>query len=176
VPLFMRAARENGGLGMLTSQIGIAYGIFGATAFILGSIAGGYFVAKRSLRNSILILCCVFNIPDVVYAYLAFTQPQNLAIVCTAVTIEWFGYGFGFIGVILFMMQQIAPGPYKMAHYAFATAIMNLGFMLPSMLSGYISDYLGYKKFFIWVMIATIPSFLVTIFVPFKEVPVKETE
>jgi PAT family beta-lactamase induction signal transducer AmpG len=176
VPLFMRAARENGGLGMLTSQIGIAYGIFGATAFILGSIAGGYFVAKRSLRNSILILCCVFNIPDVVYAYLAFTQPQNLAIVCTAVTIEWFGYGFGFIGVILFMMQQIAPGPYKMAHYAFATAIMNLGFMLPSMLSGYISDYLGYKKFFIWVMIATIPSFLVTIFVSFKEVPVKETE
>ncbi len=176
VPLFMRASRENGGLGMLTSDIGIAYGIFGATAFILGSLAGGYFVAKRSLKNSILILCCIFNIPDAVYAYLAFTQPQNFAIVCGAITIEWFGYGFGFIGVILFMMQQIAPGPFKMAHYAFATAVMNLGFMLPSMISGYISDYLGYKKFFVWVMIATIPSFLVTYFVPFKEVSVRESE
>ena len=46
------------------------------------------------------------------------------------------------------MMQQIAPGKYKMAHYAFATAVMNLGFMLPSMVSGYVSDYLGYKTFF----------------------------
>lgn len=170
VPLFMRSAREAGGLGLLTADIGIAYGIFGATAFVLGSIAGGYFVSKRGLKRSILILCIVFNIPDAVYAYLAFTQPENFAIICGAITIEWFGYGFGFVGVILFMMQQIAPGRYKMAHYAFATAVMNLGFMLPSMISGYISDHLGYKRFFVWVMIATIPSFIVAWLVPFKEV------
>jgi MFS transporter, PAT family, beta-lactamase induction signal transducer AmpG len=35
------------------------------------------------------------------------------------------------------------------------------------MLSGVISDWLGYKNFFFWVLIATIPSFLVTFFVPF---------
>ncbi len=171
VPLFMRASRESGGLGLLTADIGIAYGIFGAAAFVFGSIAGGYFVAKRGLKRSILILAIIFNVPDAVYAYLAFTTPENFAIVCTAISFEWFGYGFGFVGIILFMMQQIAPGPYKMAHYAFATAIMNLGFMLPSMISGFISDYLGYQKFFVWVMIATIPSFLVAWLVPFKEVP-----
>jgi len=170
VPLFMRAAREDGGLGLLTSDIGIAYGIFGATAFVLGSIAGGYFVSKRGLKKSILILCILFNIPDVVYAYLAFTQPESFAIICGAIAIEWFGYGFGFVGVILFMMQQIAPGEYKMAHYAFATAVMNLGFMLPSMISGYVSDYMGYKYFFLWVMVATLPSFFVAWLVPFKEV------
>ncbi|MCB0732041.1 MAG: MFS transporter, partial [Ignavibacteriae bacterium] len=169
VPLFMRAAREDGGLGLLTADIGIAYGIFGAAAFVLGSIAGGYFIAKRGLKRSIFILAIIFNLPDVVYTYLAFTVPESFTIICTAITIEWFGYGFGFVGVILFMMQQIAPGPYKMAHYAFATAVMNLGFMLPSMVSGFISDYLGYKNFFVWVMIATIPSFLVAWFVPFKE-------
>ena len=165
----MRAAREDGGLGLLTADIGIAYGIFGAAAFVLGSIAGGYFIAKRGLKRSIFILAIIFNLPDVVYTYLAFTVPESFTIICTAITIEWFGYGFGFVGVILFMMQQIAPGPYKMAHYAFATAVMNLGFMLPSMVSGFISDYLGYKNFFVWVMIATIPSFLVAWFVPFKE-------
>jgi len=175
VPLFMRAAREDGGLGLLTADIGIAYGIFGAASFVLGSIAGGYFVAKKGLKASIFLLAVVFNIPDAVYAYLAFTVPESFVIICTAITIEWFGYGFGFVGVILFMMQQIAPGKYKMAHYAFATAMMNLGFMLPSMVSGYISDYLGYKNFFLWVMVATIPSFLVAWFVPFKKVE-KETE
>ena len=170
VPLFMRAAREDGGLGLLTSDIGIAYGIFGAAAFVIGSIAGGYFIANRGLKKSIFLLAVIFNVPDVVYAYLAFTTPENFSIICAAISVEWFGYGFGFVGVILFMMQQIAPGPYKMAHYAFATAIMNLGFMLPSMISGFISDSIGYKNFFIWVLIATIPSFFVAWFVPFKKV------
>jgi len=169
VPLFMRATRDAGGLGLSTSDIGIAYGIFGAAAYVLGSLAGGYFVSKRGLRQSMLILCVMFNIPDAVYAYLAFTQPENFAIVCGAVVFEWFGYGFGFVGIILFMMQQIAPGKFKMAHYAFATAIMNLGFMLPSMLSGFVSDILGYKHFFLWVMAATIPSFLVAWYIPFKK-------
>ena len=175
VPLFMRATRESGGLGLLTADIGIAYGIFGAAAFVLGSIAGGYFVAKRGLKSSIFILCIVFNVPDAVYAYLAYTTPDNFVIICAAIIFEWFGYGFGFVGIILFMMQQIAPGKYKMAHYAFATAIMNLGFMLPSMISGYISDFLGYKYFFLWVLLATIPSFLVAWFVPFKELEEEQT-
>jgi len=174
VPLFMRAARDDGGLGLLTADIGIAYGIFGATAFVFGSIAGGYYVAKRGLKNSIFTLAVIFNLPDLVYAFLAYFTPKEFSIICTAISIEWFGYGFGFVGIILYMMQQIAPGPYKMAHYAFATAIMNLGFMLPSMLSGFVSDYLGYQKFFVWVMIATIPSFLVAWFVPFKKVDLEE--
>jgi MFS transporter, PAT family, beta-lactamase induction signal transducer AmpG len=174
VPLFMRATREEGGLGLLTSDIGIAYGIFGAAAFVIGSIAGGYFVAKRGLKKSIFILAVIFNVPDLVYTYLAFAVPEDFTIICTAISIEWFGYGFGFVGIILFMMQQIAPGPYKMAHYAFATAIMNLGFMLPSMISGFVSDYFGYQKFFVWVIIATIPSFLVAWFVPFKDVSHEE--
>ena len=159
---------------MPTSDIGIAYGVFGAVAFILGSISSGYYVAKRGLQRSIMILCIMFNVPIAVYVYLAYITPENFVLICGAITFEWFGYGFGFVAVILLMMQQIAPGKYKMAHYAFATAVMNLGFMLPSMISGYISDLLGYKNFFLWVMVATIPSFIVAWFVPFNEVE-KET-
>ncbi len=176
VPLFMRATPEEGGLGLLTSDIGIAYGIFGAAAFVVGSLLGGYFVARRGLESSIFILCVIFNVPDVVYVYLSYTMPENFAIISAAIALEWFGYGFGFVGIILFMMQQIAPGKYKMAHYAFATAVMNLGFMIPSMVSGYISDYLGYQNFFLWVLVATIPSFLVAWFVPFNKMKEEEPE
>ena len=45
------------------------------------------------------------------------------------------------------MMQQVAAGPHQMAHYAFASGIMNLGVMLPGMMSGYVSDWLGYNCF-----------------------------
>jgi PAT family beta-lactamase induction signal transducer AmpG len=169
VPLFLRAAREHGGLGLSTADIGIIYGTFGATAFLLGSILAGYFTARRGLKKSLFILCCFFNIPFAVYALLSFTMPTSLVIVGIAVVFEYFGYGFGFVGLILYMMQQIAPGKYKMAHYAFATGIMSLGMMIPSMLSGFISDWLGYQHFFLWVMIATIPSFLVTWLVPIRE-------
>jgi PAT family beta-lactamase induction signal transducer AmpG len=174
VPLFFKAAREHGGLGLTTSEIGIVYGTFGAVAFVFGSILAGYFTASRGLRKSLFILCCFFNIPFAVYAFLAITMPTSLYVIGTAVVFEYFGYGFGFVGLTLFMMQQIAPGKYKMAHYAFATGIMSLGMMIPSMLSGFISDWLGYKNFFMWVMIATIPSFVMTWLVPFRDTETNE--
>ncbi len=169
VPLFMRAAREQGGLGLSTEDIGIIYGLFPPLAFILGSILSGYFTANKGLRKALIILCTFFNIPFAVYTYLAIFQPDNFFTITSLVVVEYFGYGFGFIGLTLFMMQQIAPGKYRMAHYAFATSLMQFGFMIPSMISGFVSDFLGYKDFFIWVMIATIPSFLITWFVPFRD-------
>ncbi len=173
-PLFFKAQRTEGGLGLSTSEIGLLYGVFGAIAFVLGSIVAGHFVSKKGLdRRTLMILCAFFNIPFVAYAFLAITLPTNLYLIATAVAIEYFGYGFGFIGIILFIMQNIAPGKYKMAHYAFGSGLVNLGFMIPSMISGWLSDHLGYKEFFIWVLISTIPAFLVSWWVPLRK-PEKE--
>ncbi|MEZ5106197.1 MAG: MFS transporter [Draconibacterium sp.] len=166
-PLFFKASTEQGGLGLSTSQIGLIYGVFGAAAFVLGSLLAGYFIAKKGLKKSLFTLALIFNLPFTVYALLATFQPTSLPLIAAAVVLEYFGYGFGFVGLMLFMMQQVAPGKYKMAHYAFASGIMNLGFMLPSMLSGFLSDTVGYKIFFIWVLIATIPAILAAKFVPF---------
>ena len=174
-PLFFKAARAEGGLGLSTEQIGILYGTVGAVCFVLGSIASGYFVSKKGLsRKTLLVLCSFFNIPFVAYTYLAVTLPTSLSVIGTAVAVEYFGYGFGFVGIILFIMQNIAPGKYKMAHYAFGSGLLNLGFMIPSMVSGFVSDFLGYKEFFIWVLIATIPAFIVTWLVPLAKVQEEE--
>lgn len=166
-PLFFKAANTEGGLDLPTKEIGLVYGTFGAAAFVLGSLLGGYFISSKGLKRTLFKLALVFNIPFGVYLFLAFYQPENIYIISGAVIVEYFGYGFGFVGLMLFMMQQIAPGKYKTAHYAFASGIMNLGFMIPSMLSGYLSDLLGYKVFFIWVLVATVPALLVAYFVPF---------
>ncbi len=168
VPLFMRATREAGGLGLTTADVGIAYGLFGSAAFVCGSLAGGMLISKRGLRRSLLILCAAFNVPNVCYLFLATVRPESLWMVNGAVLIETFGYGFGFVAITLFMMQQIAPGPYKMAHYAFGTAVMFLGFLAPSSFSGYIAESLGYQMHFVWVLVATIPSFYVAWKVPFN--------
>jgi len=167
VPLFLKASTEEGGLGLTEQQIGLYYGTFGAAAFVLGSFLAGYFIAHLGLRKTLFTLCCVFNLPFVVYPLLAIYQPSNMLLIGTAIIFEYFGYGFGFVGLTLFMMQQVAPGKHQMAHYAFASGIMNLGVMLPGMMSGYLSDWLGYRDFFIYVLIAAVPAFLITWFIPF---------
>lgn len=176
-PLFFKASRAEGGLGLTTSQIGVLYGVFGAIAFVLGSLAAGYFVSNKGLsRKTLLTLCCFFNIPFAAYAFLAITLPENMYVIGVAVALEYFGYGFGFVGLILFIMQNIAPGKYKMAHYAFGSGLTNLGFMIPSMVSGFVSDFLGYKEFFIWVLVATIPAFVVSWLVPLQKVEDKTAQ
>ena len=167
VPLFLKADRANQGLGLSEKEIGLCYGTFGAAAFVIGSILAGYYVAHRGLQKSLFSLCCVFNLPFVAYTLLAIYQPESLVLIGGGIVLEYFGYGFGFVGLTLFMMQQIAPGKHQMAHYAFASGIMNLGVMLPGMLSGYVSDWLGYRHFFIFVLVCTIPAFHITWFVPF---------
>jgi PAT family beta-lactamase induction signal transducer AmpG len=167
-PLFFKATRAEGGLELSTSEIGVLYGVFGAAAFVLGSIVAGNFVSRSGglTRKSLLILCCFFNLPFAAYAYLAIALPVNLYVIGSAVAIEYFGYGFGFVGLILYIMQQMAPGKYKTAHYAFGSGLTNLGFMLPSMVSGFVSDKIGYQYFFIWVLVSTIPAFLISWLVP----------
>ena len=167
VPLFLKADREVGGLGLTEQQIGLYYGTFGAAAFVIGSLLAGFYISKRGLKKTLFSLCCIFNLPFIAYTLLAIYQPTSSPLIGTAIVLEYFGYGFGFVGLTLFMMQQIAPGKHQMAHYAFASGIMNLGVMLPGAISGFMSDWLGYELFFIFTMIATIPAFLITYFVPF---------
>ena len=167
VPLFLKAARSEGGLGLNEEQIGLYYGTFGAAAFVLGSVLAGYYISHFGLKRTLFSLCCIFNLPFVAYTFLSQVQPESGLLIGSMITLEYFGYGFGFAGLTLFMMQQIAPGKHQMAHYAFASGIMNLGVMLPGMVSGSISDAIGYKWFFVFTLIATIPAFLITYFVPF---------
>ena len=167
VPLFLKAARSEGGLGLNEEQIGLYYGTFGAAAFVLGSVLAGYYISHFGLKRTLFSLCCIFNLPFVAYTFLSQVQPESGLLIGSMITLEYFGYGFGFAGLTLFMMQQIAPGKHQMAHYAFASGIMNLGVMLPGMVSGLISDAIGYKWFFVFTLIVTIPAFLITYFVPF---------
>jgi MFS transporter, PAT family, beta-lactamase induction signal transducer AmpG len=167
-PLFLVDKREAGGLGLTTDQFGTIYGTFGTVAFIAGSVLGGYFTAARGLKRALLPLICAMNFPNLAYVYLSTALPANPVPVTLALMLEMFGYGFGFVGVILLMMQEIAPGPYQTAHYAFATALMNLGLMLPGTVSGAIQVAVGYRSFFIWVLISAIPALLLSRFIPIR--------
>jgi PAT family beta-lactamase induction signal transducer AmpG len=167
-PLFLQASRRTGGLGLSMQEFGSIYGGFGSAAFILGSVLGGYFTAKLGLRRALLPLICILNLPMLAYYYLSTYLPTNHVLITTAMSVEMFGYGFGFVGVILLMMQEIAPGRYQTAHYAFANSLMNLGLIVPGAVSGIIQMKIGYRNFFLWVLISAIPSLLLARFIPIR--------
>ncbi|WP_431479172.1 MFS transporter [Massilia eburnea] len=167
-PLFLREARAAGGLGLDTAQVGMVYGTGGTIAFIIGSIAGGYFTSWLSLRRAILFLILAMNLPNLVFYYLSHALPTDLTVIGVALSLEMFGYGFGFVGVILYMMQVVAPGRYTTAHYAFSTGVMQLGFVLFRWISGDIQTALGYKDFFVWVLLAAIPVAILSQFIPME--------
>jgi PAT family beta-lactamase induction signal transducer AmpG len=167
LPLFLKSDTVDGGMGLTNEEYGLIVGTVGTLAFILGSILAGYFVSKKGLRKTLFLLCCTINLPFLLYLLLAIYQPSQIALTGMAIVCEYFGYGFGFVGLTLFMMQQVAPGKHKMAHYAFASGIMNLGYMLAGMISGWLSEQFGYELFFVFVALAMIPALVFSRIVPF---------
>ena len=164
-PLFLRDARSAGGLGLSTTDVGVVYGTAGTLAFLGGSVLGGYFAAWRGLKRALPWLIVAMNLPNLVYWWLASARPENLTLIAAALAVEMFGYGFGFVGVILFMMQAVAPGRYQTAHYALATGVMQLGFILFRAVSGDIQTAFGYERFFLWVLVSALPVLVLSRFV-----------
>jgi PAT family beta-lactamase induction signal transducer AmpG len=163
-PLFLRDARDAGGLGLSTAQVGWVYGTVGTAAFLIGSIAGGYFTAWLGLKRALPLLILAMNLPNAVFWYLSDAQPVSMPLIVSALGLEMFGYGFGFVGVILFIMQVVASGPYQAAHYALGTGFMQLGFVLFRTISGDIQQALGYRDFFLWVLVAALPVLVLSRF------------
>lgn len=149
-----------GGLGLSTSSIGFIYGTAGMVALTLGGILGGIVMSRHGLKRWMLPMVFAMNLPNLVYIFLAFLQPENLWIVGASVVVEQFGYGFGFTAFMLYLIY-ISEGEHKTAHYALCTGFMALGMMLPGMVSGWIQELIGYKYFFVWVMICTLPGFVI---------------
>ncbi len=157
---FLLDARELGGLGLTTSQVGVLYGTVGMLFLTFGGILGGWVASRKGLKFWIFWMTLAMNLPNLAYVFLAHTQVDNWWFVAGSIAIEQFGYGFGFTAFMLYMIY-FSEGEHKTAHYAIGTGFMALGMMLPGMISGWIQEVIGYEHFFIWVMLCTLPGFFI---------------
>lgn len=163
--LFFLDAPDNGGLGLSNAQVGFIYNTVGLFALICGGLLGGFVIAQHGLKFWLWPMLLAIHLPDTVFIWLAYAQPQNLFAIGAGVAVEQFGYGFGFASYMLYMIY-IARGPHPTAHYALCTGFMALGMMLPGLWSGWLAAHIGYPHFFVWVILATVPSFLVALKIP----------
>ncbi len=164
-PPFLLDSSELGGLALSTGQVGFAYGTIGVLMLTLGGLLGAFLAARHGLKRWLLWMVLAINLPNAVYIFLSTLLPESLLIVNLAIGVEQFGYGFGFAAYMLYMLYT-SNGAHQTAHYAICTGFMALGMMIPGMFSGWLQELIGYQYFFIWVLVATVPSFIVTLLVP----------
>lgn len=168
---FMLAPREAGGLGLTIEQQGMIYGSAGSCCFLIGGFFAGVAVARFGFGRCLWMMALALNAPDLFYVWLSFSQP-SAAVSGVCIALEQFGYGLGYMAHILFMVQFAnRSGAYKTSHFALMTGITILGMTLVGMASGVIQEGFarfgaafgegaGYRGFFLWICLCTIPSFL----------------
>jgi PAT family beta-lactamase induction signal transducer AmpG len=85
------------------------------------------------------------------------------------VALEKFGFGMGSVGHMLYMMQQVSPGPFRMAHYAMATGVMALTKWSTGTVSGWVWGWVGhnYTVFFGLVLVFSLPPIVLAWLAPF---------
>jgi PAT family beta-lactamase induction signal transducer AmpG len=165
---FLLDGRDKGGLGLSTTEVGFVYGTVGVIALTIGGLLGGYVVSRKGLKFWLWPMVLIIHLPDLAFVFLSQVQPANFILINAAVATEQFGYGFGFTAYMLYMIL-VAEGEHKTAHYAICTGFMALGMMLPGLFSGALQEAIGYQHFFLWVILSTIPGFIVAAFVRIPE-------
>lgn len=165
VPLFLTRTTAEGGLAMSDKDFGLIYGTLGVIGLLAGGIIGGWAVSKWGLKKCLWPLVLCITLPDAVYVYLSFFPTDNLWLTGACVCIEQIGYGLGFAAYTLYLVT-FSRGERSTAVFSICTAGQYLGgIMLPGMVSGLISESIGYQKFFLLIMLLCLVTFAVTAFV-----------
>jgi len=167
--LFLMGSREAGGLGLNNEAIGNLYGSLGTIGFVLGALLGGFCASRFSLKRSFVWLAVALNVPHLTYYVLSIWMPHDYTTIGSLVILEKFGFGFGSVGHMLYMMQQVAPGDYKMSHYAFATGVMAGTKWATGTISAFVFARLGhnYTNFFLFVLVMSVPPIVLARLAPF---------
>lgn len=158
---FILDSVAKGGLGLSISILAKTYGGLGLIGLILGGIVGGWLVSRDGLKHWWWPMIIAISLPDVVYIYLAYCQPNDLLIINSCVFLEQLGYGFGFTAYMLFLVY-FAKGEKSTSVFSICTAFQAAGMMIPGMFSGFLADLWGYPIFFCWITLCCLVTFLVS--------------
>ncbi len=167
---FLVGDRLKGGLGLSNQDAGSISGVWGAGAFLLASVIGGLVLGKIVLtRKTLLMFVATLVIPNLAFLWLARSMPEasDYWLITAVVCIAQFGFGFGAVAHMYYMMRQIAPGEYQTAFYAFATGAMGLCNFSAGFVSGHIVKAVGFQSHYTLALFCVGAGLLAAWFAPF---------
>jgi PAT family beta-lactamase induction signal transducer AmpG len=176
---FLLDPPEKGGLGVPLDQVGWITGTFGVVALTAGGLLGGWLISKFGIKKCIWPMVLALNVPNLFYVWAALAKPGTAA-VTGLITVDQFGYGFGFSAYMVYLMFLSQGAKHQTSHYAISTGLMALGAMVAGISSGYLQTFFAgsdpatsYARFFIAVCVCTIPGMLMLLAIPMDKADLK---
>ena len=126
-----------------------------------GTLLAGRISARLPFRRGLVLLCGIHHLPALVYLALATWTPASPMVVAAAILAEQFAYGMGTIGVKLILLRFASEGPYRTAHFSYASALSGVAAVASGMFSGALQQAIGYQAFFSCVVAVSILVVLV---------------
>jgi PAT family beta-lactamase induction signal transducer AmpG len=164
--------------GWLSGGVGLPFSI-------LGAMAGGFLIAKLSLKKTIWPFLLAQNLTNLVYMALALSLAKyvtlntgadvvtfigsfNLFLVACVHAFDQFAGGLGTAVLITFLMRTCLDR-FKAAHFAIGSGLMNVSGVFAGVASGFLAARLGYGPFFGLTFLLSIPGMCLIFFVPFLD-------
>ncbi|MFA5687783.1 MAG: hypothetical protein WC959_01315 [Kiritimatiellales bacterium] len=170
-----------GGLGVAATTIPYYSLLTDMPWMIIGGVLGGYVIKWRGIKKTFLPLACCISLPNISYILLAIYRPginvqmfgesMNLWLLGGS-CLESLGYGLAFSGVFYYMhITATESGRNKTSILAISFALMNAGWYLPGMLSGFVQAKVGYVGVF---TISCLAGWIVLFIIPHVPEPLSE--
>ena len=153
--LFLVDKGSIGGLSFSPQEVGFAFCTVATLMAIAGYVMGVNVIRKYSLKKWWWVMALAFTIPDAVYVYLAYAMPDELWLVTLCLSVEQWCCGFGIAAYIIYIMY----GNHKkcsVTHLDICWSLVVISMVLSGCVMGVMKDYLGYRRFFIVVMVLAI--------------------
>lgn len=159
--LFIIDASHRGGLGLSPQEYGLVSGTIGVAGLSLGGMLGAMAMVHGGLRRWLWPMALAMSLPNIVYLYLCHALPNNLFVIALCLFVEQLGYGFGFVGYMMFMKRYVS-GYLRRSHLTLGKSFMAISMMLPAMASGWLQTIMGYQNFFLMAVCSGIVTLGVT--------------
>ncbi|MSP24605.1 MAG: MFS transporter [Myxococcales bacterium] len=156
-------------LHLSVGDYGFINGTLGLGASFVGTLLGGWLIARHGLRRWIWPFVAMQNVLNLLYVYLANTEDAvGKLSVTVVVATENFGEGLGTAVFMVYLMRCCDPR-HKAAHMAILTALMSVSFTVAGVTSGYLAEALGFTRYFFFSFLASVPSMLLLFFIPYLD-------
>ena len=157
--LFLIDPGSIGGLSLGPQGIGFAQGTIGALALMAGLVMGVGAIGKDGLRRWLWPMMMAMSLPDVLLLYLSYEMPSDLLTVSSCLLLENLLCGFGMAGILFFIFRDTDQGD-RLVHADNCLALLALSAMMAGIVAGFLVDLMGYRRFFLIVVAASMMAVL----------------
>ncbi len=165
VPLFLLDNYSNAGLQLTNVEVGLIIGVFGCACMVVGALLSGWLLKRFAFNTVLPKVSLLTMLANLAYVLLASFNQFHLLAVYLLIGLAQFMFGLSNSVYLFYLLRKVSGSEFRMANYAMGTGLMAVGMILPGMLSGYLQSILGYRSFFIWIILAGFLVYLLSLVV-----------